>query len=154
MTALKPVRFESEIVSIKGRGSIVLDFDPNAVWGEKSRHFVTGTANGRQIRGDLENVNGQWVLPAGPAWRRDYSLDIGASVEVELAPEGPIGDRLSPDVAAALESVKEAKSFFEGLPTFYRKNYIRWIESAKRPETRDKRIGEMMALLKAGRREK
>jgi hypothetical protein len=36
----------------------------------------------------------------------------------------------------------------------HRKNYIRWIESAKRPETRAARISEMMKLLNAGRREK
>ncbi len=55
---------------------------------------------------------------------------------------------------AALATNTVAKAFFDGLPTFYRKNYIRWIESAKRPETRAKRIVEMMALLAEGKREK
>ena len=34
------------------------------------------------------------------------------------------------------------------IPTFYRKNYVRWIEAAKRPETRTKRITEAVAQLK------
>lgn len=48
----------------------------------------------------------------------------------------------------------EAKAFFDSLATFYRKNYIRWIESAKRPETRGARIAEMVTLLKAGQKQK
>jgi uncharacterized protein YdeI (YjbR/CyaY-like superfamily) len=40
------------------------------------------------------------------------------------------------------------------LATFYRKGYINGIEGAKRPETRVKRLDEMMQLLKAGKRQK
>ena len=151
---MKSAQFKSEIVQVKGRGFVVVDFDPDEVWGAKTRHFVTGTVNGRQIRGDLEKIDGRWMLAAGPVWRRDNGIEVGDNVEVELAPEGPIGDRLSPDIAAALDSAPDAKAFFEGLATFYRKNYVRWVEGAKRPETRNKRIAEMIALLRDGKREK
>jgi hypothetical protein len=151
---VKTAQFKSEIVQIKGRGFVAVEIDPNTMWGTKTRHFVTGTVNGRTIRGDLEKVDGKWMLPAGPVWRRDNGVEIGDAVEVELTPEGPMGDRLSPDVAAALDSAPDAKAFFEGLATFYRKNYIRWIESAKRPETRMRRIAEMIAQLQDGKREK
>jgi len=40
------------------------------------------------------------------------------------------------------------------LATFYRNTYIKWIESAKRPETRAARIEEMVQLLKAGKKQK
>jgi uncharacterized protein YdeI (YjbR/CyaY-like superfamily) len=79
---------------------------------------------------------------------------MGAEAAVELAPEGPQGDRLPADVAAALESDPRAKEFFEGLATFYRKNFMRWIEGAKRAETRSARIREMVDLLRAGKRQK
>jgi uncharacterized protein YdeI (YjbR/CyaY-like superfamily) len=81
-------------------------------------------------------------------------LEVGAEAEVVLSPEGPQAETLSPDIASALDAEAEAKAFFASLPTFYRKNYIRWIESAKRPETRAARIHEMVELLKAGKREK
>ena len=55
---------------------------------------------------------------------------------------------MASDITAALAGNEKAKAFFEGLPTFYRKNFIRWIESAKREETRKKQIDEMMKLLK------
>ena len=81
-------------------------------------------------------------------------LAAGDTVRVELSPEGPQLDRMPPDVAAALAAEPRARAFFEGLATFYRKNFMRWIESAKRPETRANRIAEMVRLLKAGKREK
>ena len=71
-----------------------------------------------------------------------------------------------PTLPAALEPLREmtfnlwwtwepaARRLFESLPTFYRKNFLRWIESAKRPETRARRIAETVATLKAGKRER
>ena len=59
----------------------------------------------------------------------------GAEVEVVLAPEGPGRGTMGKDVDAALDAAPDARAFFESLPTFYRKNYARWLDSAKRPET-------------------
>ena len=133
---------------------IPLPFDPNAAWGQKEKHYITGAVNGCPVRGALEREGGAYRLPLGAAWRRDNGLAAGDVVRVELSPEGPQLDRMAPDVAAALEAEPKARVFFEGLATFYRKNFMRWIESAKRPETRANRIAEMVALLKAGKREK
>ena len=71
-----------------------------------------------------------------------------------LSPEGPQSEGLSPDIASALNAEPQAKAFFESLATFYRNTYIKWIESAKKPETRRARIQEMVALLKAGKKQK
>jgi len=43
---------------------------------------------------------------------------------------------------------------WDSLATFYRKGYTRWVEEAKRPETRTKRLAEMVELLKAGKRQR
>lgn len=67
---------------------------------------------------------------------------------------GPQADTLAPDILAALDSAPEARAFFESLATFYRTGYIRWIESAKRPETRSARLAEMLGLLKAGQKQR
>jgi hypothetical protein len=150
---MTPQRFKATIIASGSRTLVPLPFDPNEVWGAKQRHYVTGSVNGCAIRGLLDSNGTEFYLPLGAAWRRDNGLEPGAEAEVILLPEGPQGDRLSPDVAAALDSEPEAKAFFESLATFYRKNFVRDIESAKRPETRARRIAEMVALLKAGRRQ-
>lgn len=144
-------------VTVRKSGSktqIPLPFDPNAVWGTKQRHHITGTINGCQVRGPLETDGSHYVLRLGAAWRRDNSVEAGAEVEVVLSPEGPQNDTLSADIAAALYAEPQAKAFFEALATFYRKGYIRWIEGAKRPETRAARIAEMVQLLKAGKKQR
>jgi uncharacterized protein YdeI (YjbR/CyaY-like superfamily) len=75
-------------------------------------------------------------------------------VEVVLLPEGPQSGALAPDITTALQAEPAAGKFFDSLPTFYRKNYMRWIDSAKRAETRATRIREMVQLLKEGKRER
>jgi uncharacterized protein YdeI (YjbR/CyaY-like superfamily) len=106
------------------------------------------------IRGALGLDGEHYFISLGAAWRRDSGLDVGSEVEVELFPEGPQSATVAPDIAEALRVEPQAKEFFEALPTFYRKNFIRSIESAKRPETRAARIQQMVELLKAGKRQK
>ena len=60
---------------------------------------------------------------------------------------------MAPDIAAALTAAPDARRQFESLATFYRNGFVDWIESAKRPETRAKRIADTVAALRAGRRE-
>ena len=134
------------------RTIIPVPFDPNEIWGPKDRHYVSGSVNGKDIRARLESAGTKFFFSLGPAWRRDNGLDEGAKVDVVLSPEGPQSEELSRDVSSALSAEPEAKAFFDGLASFYRKNFIRWIESAKRPQTRAARIAEMIESLKAGNR--
>ena len=46
----------------------------------------------------------------------------------------------------------EAETGFERLPYSHKKDYVDWIESAKRPETRARRIEKALAMLSEGRR--
>jgi hypothetical protein len=147
-------RFKAIVAQSGTRTVIVLPFNPHEVWGRKQVHHVTGSVNGCAVRGPLGCDGPQFFLPVGAAWRRDNGLEADATADVVLSPEGPQFDQLSPDVASALAFDPQAKAFFEGLATFYRKGYINGIEGAKRPETRVKRLDEMMQLLKAGKRQK
>ena len=77
----------------------------------------------------------------------------GVNIEVTLAPDGHQVETISPDIAAALVAEPQARRFFESVAPFYRNNYIRWIESAKRPETRRARIAELVKRLAAGEKQ-
>ena len=147
-------RFKTTVAQTGTRIFIPIPFDPNKVWGVKQRHHITGSVNGCAIRGSLGSDGKQYFLPLGAAWRRDNGVEAGAKVDVVLSAEGPQSELLAADVAAALKAAPAAKAFFESLATFYRNIYIKWIESAKRPETRAARIAEMMRLLKAGQKQK
>jgi uncharacterized protein YdeI (YjbR/CyaY-like superfamily) len=56
------------------------------------------------------------------------------------------------ELARALTGNETARRFFDGLAPTYRKHFIGWIASAKRPETKERRIGEAIALLAQGRK--
>jgi uncharacterized protein YdeI (YjbR/CyaY-like superfamily) len=51
------------------------------------------------------------------------------------------------DLSGALARNRTAKAFFERLAPTYQKHFIGWIVTAKRPETRVKRLKESLALL-------
>jgi hypothetical protein len=147
-------RFKAIVAKTGSRTYIAIPFDPNVVWGIKQRHHITGSINGCAVRGSLGSDGTQYFLPLGAAWRRDNGVEPGAEVAVVLVPEGPQIDALAADILDALASAPEARVSFESLATFYRNGYIRWIEGAKRPETRSARIAEMLRLLEAGKKQR
>ncbi|MBK9746279.1 MAG: YdeI/OmpD-associated family protein [Chloroflexi bacterium] len=57
-----------------------------------------------------------------------------------------------PDLGAALEQNPAASQFFYGLANTYKKGILQWIASAKRPETRQKRIDEAVAQAALGKK--
>ena len=53
---------------------------------------------------------------------------------------------------AALAADEKARSFFSNLAPSYRRLYVRWVDSAKKEETRRRRLAEALATLRAGRK--
>src|SRR3712207_3916920 len=88
----------------RGRVVVPVPFDPDQVWGVKSRHHITGTINQVRFRGVIEVSEAGRRIVFTPAWLRDHSLAPGDRVEVELSPEGPQRADLAEDIAAALDA--------------------------------------------------
>ena len=139
-------------VHAEGRRVVVpVPFDPDQVWGVKSRHHITGTVNHVRVRGVIENSGAGSRIVLTPAWLSDNNLAPGDRVEVVLSPEGPQRADLAEDIAAALDAAPAAAAFFDSLAQFYRRAYLRWIDGTKRrPELRAARIAEMVDLLTSG----
>ena len=55
-------------------------------------------------------------------------------------------------VAKAIKANVKAWQFFQQLAPTYRRDFVMWIHTAKRPETRERRIRESIALLAAGKK--
>jgi hypothetical protein len=152
----KQHRFHSRIDgSEKGRVYVPLPFDPAKSWGARDRYYVAGAINGAKFRGRLDQSGKGYFLPLGPVWRRSAGLRPGDAVDVVMVDEHPPRDGLAPDLAAALDADPEAGRFFDALASFYRKNYLRWIDATKRrPDVRAARISEFVRLLRAGRKQR
>jgi Bacteriocin-protection, YdeI or OmpD-Associated/Domain of unknown function (DUF1905) len=138
----------------RGGLSVAIPFDPALAWGERDQYHVHGTVGGQPFRGALAMSDGRWSVQLGPDWCRAPGFQPGDEVEVVMGPEGSQSMTLGADVAAAFAGEPAAARFFDSLPSFYRNNYARWIESAKRPETRAKRIAQTVELARLGKRER
>jgi hypothetical protein len=154
MGGIDPHRFRATAARSGSGVSFALPFDPNAVWGEKQTHHITGTAGGWPVRGALEAAEGGYALRLGAAWLRDCGLAAGDEVEVMLMPEGPQLATMPDDIVAALQAEPAARATFESLATFYRKGYLTWIDGARGPEKRAARIEEVVGLLVAGKKQR
>ena len=64
----------------------------------------------------------------------------------------PVIPNLPAYIAEALKANSKAWAFFRELAPTYRRDFVVWIHTAKRPETRERRIRESIALLAAGKK--
>ncbi len=150
---MEPQRFRAK-PSTRPNGGIRLGlpFEPAVAWGDRDAYQVVGTIGGQRFRAQLR-PGSPWTVELGPTWCQEPGLRPGAEALVEITLEGPQSTTMDQDVAQAFRAEPEAARFFDSMPTFYRNNVARWITSAKRPETRAKRISEAVDRAKARRRE-
>ena len=64
----------------------------------------------------------------------------------------PVVPVLPAYIARALKTNAKAWQFFRKLAPTYRRDFVVWIHTAKRPETRERRIRESIARLVAGKK--
>ena len=73
--------------------------------------------------------------------------EVDVSIELDTAPrEVPLPD----DLSAAMDDA--ARAAFDGLAPSHRKEWVRWVEEAKKPETRRARIEKTVESLRAGKK--
>jgi uncharacterized protein YdeI (YjbR/CyaY-like superfamily) len=82
-----------------------------------------------------------------------------APAGLERSPTERNGDAPRPSITAipsyleqALRANVRAREFFDKLAPSCRRAYIGWVDSAKREETKQKRLREMIQLLLAGKK--
>lgn len=77
---------------------------------------------------------------------------LAAAPTDQAYPAKPAIPELPDYVAEAFQSNTRAWSFFQGLAPGYRRHFVMWIHTAKRQETRERRIRESIRLLAAGKK--
>ena len=135
----------------RGHGVIAVPFDPDAVWGVKAVHRVTGTVNGCRVRVTIAPGDSGWAFTLNQGRMDGLGIAVGSEVLVELAPEGPQRAGLAEDISAALAANPAAAAFFDTLAQFYTRAYLRYIDATtRRPDVRAARIAEVVGLLANG----
>jgi hypothetical protein len=113
---------------------------------------VEGTINGHPFRAALEaNTSGSHWLRVNKAMLKGAGAHAGDSVRLAIL--GPEPEPTVPaDLWVALTASHEAKKLWDDLTTMGRLDWVRWIESAKQPETRTRRVTRTVEQLSSGKR--
>jgi len=141
-------RFEAEVEK-RGTGTVLrVPLDPAAEFG-KVRAPVRAKINGFEFRTTLMRYGGVDYLGLNREVREGAGVEAGDRVEVELEPDTkPREVEIPADLAAALDPATRA--VFDALSFTHRKEYTRWIEEAKREETRQRRVAQSVEMLRSG----
>jgi len=147
-------RFEAELRASGRGGGTLLDVPQNIseALAQRGRVPVRVSVNGVAFRGSLMPTgDGGHVLGVTKALLAEAGVAQGDTVSVELARDDePRTIEPPADLAAALAAAPEARSMFAGLSYTHRREYVRWIEEARRAETRTRRVGKAVELLRDG----
>jgi hypothetical protein len=117
--------------------------------GQGKRPRVTITINGHSWRSRVAIMRGRYLLGFSNANRQAAGVETGEEVEVELEfdPEPRVVAEPA-DFARALSADPIARSAYDRLPDGRKREHVRAIESAKKPETRRRRIEKALAMLR------
>ncbi len=130
-------------------------FDVVAVFERKGRVPVKGTINGFPFRSSLMNMGDGHMMAVNAQLRAGAQCKAGDTVAVVMELDE---DKRTVEVPAFLKKIidrdPKAREFWPQLSFTHQKEYVREIEGAKRPETREKRIAAMMDALRKGQRKK
>ncbi|HWW62433.1 MAG TPA: YdeI/OmpD-associated family protein, partial [Thermoanaerobaculia bacterium] len=116
--------------------------------GGKGRIEVRGTLNGTEFANAIVPRGGIHFILVNKALQEAAGVAAGSRVRVTL--EAAAGEReasLPDDLAAALAKSAKARAAFEALSPFRRRELVKSIESAKKEETRRRRLDDAVQSL-------
>ena len=127
-----------------------LEVPPEVVesFGQGKRPPVKITINGHAWRSRVAIMRGRYLLGLSNANRQAAGVQIGQEVEVELELDTEPRIVVEPaDFVSALDADPVARAAYDRLPDGRKREHVRSIESAKKPETRQRRIEKALATL-------
>jgi uncharacterized protein YdeI (YjbR/CyaY-like superfamily) len=110
------------------------------------------------IKATPRKPTSRWSEINRKRWKQLEAAGLLAAAGIAAAPTAksyaprPQIPQLPAYIATALKTNAKAWQNFQALPPTYRRNFVVWIHTAKRPETRERRIRESIELLSAGKK--
>jgi hypothetical protein len=119
-----------------------------ALAGEAKSPPVRVTVNGHTFRGRVGRRGGEALVGFSRAQREACRVEPGDTVDAELALDDAAREvELPQALAAALDDDPAARAAFDALAYTHRKEIARSITDAKRPQTRERRLSDVLARL-------
>lgn len=150
----KKQTFTAEIKNAGGGGAFVeIPFDVEEAFGSK-RPKVRAMIEGVPYRGILTRMGGDHhLLIILKEIRAQIGKTFGDEVKIIVEPDTePRVIEIPEDLMKELKKDKEAKAFFDKLSYTHQREYVMWINEAKREETRQSRVVKTIEMLKQGKK--
>jgi hypothetical protein len=150
----KKQTFTATIQNAGGGGAFVeVPFDVEAVFGAK-KPKVKAMIEGVPYRGILTRMGTDYhMLIILKGIREQIGKTFGDEVNITVEPDTkPRVIEVPADLKKAFKTEKQAKAFFEKLSYTHQREYVMWVDEAKREETRQNRIAKTIEMLKQGKK--
>lgn len=107
-----------------------------------------------EYRGSLAKMKSEChILGLTQEVRKQLGKTFGDEVSVSLLEDQEERTvEIAEDIALVFNKNPKAKTLFENMSYTHKKEYIRWIEEAKKPETRENRKAKMITMIMAGKK--
>jgi bifunctional DNA-binding transcriptional regulator/antitoxin component of YhaV-PrlF toxin-antitoxin module len=119
--------------------------------GGGKRPAIIVTLKRHTFRTTIGVMGGLYLIPVSAEIRKAAGVSAGDSLSITIDLDTEKREtELPDDLAAAMRKSKPALAFFEGLAPSHKKEWVRWVTEAKKPETRAARIEKTVASLTEG----
>jgi Bacteriocin-protection, YdeI or OmpD-Associated/Domain of unknown function (DUF1905) len=148
---MAPKRFTVELERVGKTATMFrVPFDLKEAFG-RARPPVRVTLRGHTWRTTPGVYGGVGQVVVNRSVKAATGVDAGDRVRVEMELDtDPRTVRLPDDLRAALARDAAAKAAFAKLSYTHRREYVDWIEEAKRPETRVRRVARTVEQVREG----
>jgi Bacteriocin-protection, YdeI or OmpD-Associated/Domain of unknown function (DUF1905) len=149
--AMAAQRFEAEVEAEDDRLFVEVPAAVVVALGPRRRPPLVIEVNGYRYRSTAAVYGGRTYLGFRKDIREAAGLSAGQRVAVSLElDEEPREVDVPNDLEDALRADPTAQAAFAALSFTHRKEYVEWVESAKRGETRRRRIERTVTILRPG----
>lgn len=148
-------RFRAKLTPIRGGGHfVVVPPEVAAAAGLRYGARVRGTVDGAPYRSSLMKYSGVFHMGVHKATIAEAGATSGDEVDVriEIDDEPLPTDTVPPDLARALARSARLRAAWDKLPPSHRREHVKHVVEAKKPETRARRIAATVAALAAAPR--
>ena len=130
---------------------VAFPFSVEEKFGTKGQVKVKATFDGAEYRGSIANMGAGNILILRNEVRQAIGKLVGDSIRVSVQKDTE--ERIV-EVPAELQALlninPKAEEFYNTLSYTNRKEYVRWITSAKKQETKDRRLEKSIEMLLSG----
>jgi hypothetical protein len=131
-----------------------IPFNCVSEFGKKGRIKVIGMLNGHDIQSTLmPHGDGRHFIILTKEIVKKSGIEIGDTISLSLEQDNAPQEIETPkEFLELLTHNQEAGAYYHKLPPSHKKEYLNYIEDAKKEETRQRRMGKAIEMLQQGKK--